>query len=363
MPTPTPRRPRGSGSISYDTVRDRYRIGWPIKGRAPASEYLPIGASRIDADNLLRQRLNERDASAGVKVDRRMTLAAWMQTWLTGHVAGRAIGTQIRYRDISERLILPALGHVRLAELGSSDIERFRAQLIAGGHTRRGADSVLDVLSACLGHAVRSRPPLLASNPRGAVTREAKARRLIDPPTPAEQDALLAALAQEPVMYAAFALTIGHGLRSSELLGLRHGDRIGDQLFIVRKREYRTGDTSEEPKDGSARTVTLKPWVADALDALPKAMPGGLLFPGERPGQSIHPHTLLTRIHDLSASLGLRRRYTWHDLRRAYGTRIAAANSPATVTAAMGHRDYRTSMLYIAPAAVVDDWTPAKAAG
>lgn len=351
MPTPTTRRPRGSGSITYDKRRDRYRITWPIRGSLPGSEYLAEGSSRIDADSLLRQRLNERDASRGAKVDRRITVGAWIDRWLAGHVAGLATGTQIRYGDISRRLIVPALGRVKLAELTSSDIERFRVQLIAAGHDRRGADSVLDVLSACLGRAVKSRPPLLTVNPRGAVDRVPARRRVIDPPTPAEQDAILAAVAADPVWYAAYSLTIGHGLRQSELLGLRHGDRVGEQLRIDRKREYRTGSTAEEPKDGSVRQVALHPWTAAALDGLPRGLPAASMF-------AMHPHTLLTHIHGLSRQLGLRRRYSWHDLRRAYGTRIATANSPATVTAAMGHRDYRTSMLYIAPAAVVDPWTP-----
>lgn len=365
MPTPPDptikrRRPRGSGGVTPGRRPGTFRITWPIRGQRAGSE--TVVGSRIDADNVLRQRLNERDASGGVKVDRRMTLAAYVDVWLRGHVAGRAAGTQIRYRDIAERLILPALGHIRMADLSSADIELFRVDLVNAGHNKRGADSVLDVLSACLGHACRAKPPVIASNPRSAVAREAKRRRAIDPPTPAEQDAILAAVSGDPVWYAIFALTIGHGLRSSELLELRHGDRVGDQLAVMRKREYRTGSTDEEPKDGSARMVTLKPWTAAALDALPRATPGALLFPGERPGRSIHPHTLLSRIHELSATLGLRRRYSWHDLRRAYGTRIATANSPATVSAAMGHRDYRTSMLYIAAQAVVDEWRPAVAA-
>jgi integrase len=347
------RRPRGSGGLTYSHPRGAWRITWPIRGQRPGSEY--VEGSRIDAERVLRQRLQERDASGGVKVDRRLTVAGWIDRWLAGHVAGLSVGSQVRYADIGRRLIIGStIGRVKLADLSSGDIERFRAELIAGGHTRRGADSVLDVLSAALGHAVRSKPPLLASNPRTAVRREPKPRRLIDPPTPAEQDAILAAVASDPVWYAAYALTIGHGLRQSELLGLRHGDRVGDRLRIERKREYRSGSTSEEPKDGSVRQVRLHPWTADALDALPRGVPAADLF-------AMHPHTLLTHIHGLSRQLGLRRRYSWHDLRRAYGTRIAAANSPASVSAAMGHRDYRTSMLYIAAADVVDPWTPSAA--
>jgi integrase len=337
-----------------------YRITWPIRGQRPGSDY--VAGSRIDAERELRARLNERDAGAG-KVDRRMTVGRWVDAWLAGPVAGKATGTRIRYADISARLIVPALGRIRLAELTSSDVERFRADLVRAGYTKRGADSILDVLGAALGAATKVRPhPLIAQNVRAGVDREPKARRLIDPPTRPEQDAILAAVADDATWSAIYALTIGHGLRSSELLGLRHGDRIGDRLTIQRKREYRTGDTSEEPKDGSVRRLTLAPWVAAALDRLPKATPAAPLFPGGRPGTTVHPHTLLDHIHRLSGELGLRRRYTWHDLRRAYGTRIAATNSPAAVTAAMGHRDYRTSLLYIAPVDVVDDWTPAVAA-
>lgn len=345
-----PRRPRGSGGMT-ERRPGLWRITWPVRGALPGEEL--VTGSRIDAERVLRRRLNERDTGGG-HTDHRLTLGAWLDTWLGSHVEGKAQGTVIRYRDLSERVIKPALGSLRLADIDAEAIARFKAQMMARGRSARGADSIVDVLSAALGQAVESGK--LGHNPRGRVKRAPKGRPIIDPPTRAECEAILRAVAGDPVLYAAFALSIGHGLRQSELLGLRRGDRSADgrTLSITRKREYRTGRLDEEPKDGSARKVILLPWIAAALDALGPGAPGSLLFPGSRPGTTLHPHTLLDRMHELSASLGLRRRYTWHDLRRAYGTRIGALNSPATVMAAMGHRDYRTSLLYIAPGEVLD---------
>ena len=132
MPTPTQqtRRPRGSGGIAYDKRRDLYRITWPRRGQTAGSDY--VSGSRIDAERELRKRLNERDAAPGAKLDRRLTVAGWIESWLAGPVAGKSLGTQIRYADISRRLIVPAVGRIRLAELTSSDVERFRADLVAG---------------------------------------------------------------------------------------------------------------------------------------------------------------------------------------------------------------------------------------
>jgi integrase len=350
------RRPRGSGGISYDSERGQYLITWPVKGGRPGRER--VEGSRIDAERILRKRLSERDAGS-VRRDHRTTLGDWCATWLDTHVEAKAIGTKIRYRDITERVIVPELGRVKLADLDDVELARFKATLIRRGYTKRGADSILDVLSAALGQAVRSK--VISYNPRPGVARERVARRTIDPPTREEADAMLAAVADDRVWFALYGLTIGHGLRQSEVLGLRRGDRSSDglTLTIVRKREYRTGNLDEEPKDGSVRVLTLKPWLAEALDALGPGSAESLLFPGHRdPARPLDPHTLLMHVHDLSLRLGLRRRYTWHDLRRAFGTRISRGNSVAAITAAMGHRDYRTSLLYIAPGELVDDLEP-----
>jgi integrase len=347
------RRPRGSGGLSFDQRRNQWRITWPIPNDRPGSEY--VDGSRIDAERALRRRLQERDAGAG-RADHRITVERWIREWLGSHVAAKSTGTRIRYADISERVIIPAIGRQKLADLDDRELARFKASMIRAGRTPRGADSVMDVLSAALGQAVTS--GVLGSNPRRAVKRERPARRLIDPPTRAECDAMLAAVADQPVWYALFALTIGHGLRQSEVLGLRRRDRSADGrvLRIERKREYRTGSLAEEPKDGSTRLILLKPWIAEALDRLGPGDAESLLFPGARDASTpIHPHTLLDRVHELSEVLGLRRRFTWHDLRRAFGTRIAAGNSVATITSAMGHRDFRTSLLYIAADELVDD--------
>lgn len=351
-----PRRPRGGGGISYDAAKGKWRITWPIRGQRPGRRW--IDGSRIDAERELRRELNARDAG-GPRRDHRMTLEGWLRLWLESHVAAKATGTQIRYRDICERLIIPDLGHRKLAELDAEEIGAFKARLMRDGHNPRGADSILDVLSAALGQAVRS--GRLGHNPRTRVARSRQAPQRIDPPTREEVDRILEAVALDPRWLAIYGLSIGHGLRQSELLGLRHGDRTADGalLRVERKREYRTGRTDEEPKDASTRTVRLLPWVAEALDALPRAAPGAPLFPGSRPGSTLHPKTLLVHLYGLCADLGLRRRYEWHDLRRAFGTRIVAAGSslPAAQVA-MGHRDFRTTRLYLAPDGIVDDLAP-----
>jgi integrase len=356
------RRPRGSGSITYDKAKDRYRIRWPIAGDPVGGSRL-VDGSRIDAERELRAELNARDAGAP-KVDRRMTVDAWLTRWLDGHVATLAIGTQVRYRDIADRLIRPALGRRKLAELRASDLETFKAALIRAGHDRRGADSIVDVLSAALGRAVKDK--VIASNPRERVARERKVRRPILPPSRAEADALLRDAAGDPVWFALYALAIGHGLRQSEVLGLRrrHRSRDGLMLTIEAKAEHRTRRTDEEPKDGSVGSVILFPWVASALDALGDGPPDSLLFPAAvrrsgrkaRAGVPMHPRTLLADIHERSARLELARRYTWHDMRRAFGTRLAAAgNSPHAIQGAMRHADYRSTLHYLAPIGIVDD--------
>lgn len=356
MKTPPPqRRAKGSGSVYPD--RDGFRIEWPIPGQAPGRER--VTGSRSEAERVLRDRLRERDEGI-VPRDARMTLDQWLDIWLGSHVAAKAQGTQTRYRDISDRLIRPALGRKRLADIDDVVLARYKADLIRGGRTRSGADSILDVLGAALGAATKGSRAPLRVNPRRLVQREHKPRHRVDAPTRADCEALLAAVHSYPLRRAAFALAIGHGLRESEVLGLRRGDRSADgrRLRVQRKAEARTGRLDERPKDASVRDVALLPWVMASLDALGPGAPESLYFPNARdPERAMNPHTLLDWVYEASA--GLRKRFTFHDLRRAFGTRIGATHGPATVTAAMGHADYRTSLLYIAPGEIVDDFAPA----
>ena len=230
--------------------------------------------------------------------------------------------------------------------------------MLRAGRPKSGADSVLSVLSAALGQAVRS----------GKVGRNvtkgiwAKPRpRPRQVPTRAEADAMLAAVYAEgdPRWMALYGLAIGHGLRQSETLGLMGADRSRDgrTLTVNRKMELRTGRTDEEPKDGSVRSLVLLPWVAQALDALGPRKPGELLFPPmSKRGVRMNGHTLLDHVHALSARLELAHRYDWHSLRHVFGTRMAdLGNSPASIQQAMGHRDYRTTTRYLHPGVLVDD--------
>lgn len=339
--------------MTFDAKRGDWVITWPVKGSEPRKER--VDGSRIDAERVLRQRLAERDAGTYAS-DHRMTLDQWLTVWLGSHVAAKSTGTIRRYTDLTDRLIRPAIGHVKLADLDPEILARFKADLIRKGHTPRGADSVLDVLGAALTVACKSPKPPIRVNPRNGVKRELKRKAMIDPPTRAEADAILAA-PLPPKRRAAFALAIGHGLRESEVLGLRRGDRTADGLSLhVVAKANPDGTIDSEPKDGSTRIVRLKPWVAATLDELGPGPADSLLFPSSRdPRKAMHGHTLLDWVHEISAELGLRRRYTFHDLRRAFGTRNAAGNDLNTLARAMGHRDTRTTLLYVAAGELVDD--------
>lgn len=353
------RRPRGSGSITYDARRDAYRIRWPIPGDPRGGQRYVTG-SRIDADRALRDELNARDAGRGV-IDRRTTLNAWLDEWLSSHVAAKSEGTRDHYADLCDRVIRPALGRRKLVDITPLELSRFKSDMVRAGRSRRGADAVLDILSAALGYAVRM--GALDANPRSKVARELRVARPIRPPSRAEVDALLADAAADPDprWLAIYGLAIGHGLRESEILGLQRGDRSSDglRLTIWRKANGRTGNLAEEPKDGSVRSFVLLPWVASALDALGPGVPGALYFPNRRRTRPLNPKLVLEHVNAASRRLELARVYGVHDLRRAYGTRLAQDGaSPALIQQRMGHRDYRTSLVYIGELEHVDSLTP-----
>jgi integrase len=163
----------------------------------------------------------------------------------------------------------------------------------------------------------------------------------------------------ERVLYLTAAMS---GLRQGELLALRWIDIDWLAQRIRVRRNFVRGKFGTPKSKRSSRSVPLANLVAAELDHLFKASAytsdEDLVFGHPHTG---HPHTgrpldrslLLKRFKRALRRAGVRE-VRFHDLRHTFGTRMAAAGVPMrTLQEWMGHRDYKTTLIYAdyAPAA------------
>jgi len=174
--------------------------------------------------------------------------------------------------------------------------------------------------------------------------------RFLDGP---EVDALLAGVADddlgrvERVLYLAAVMT---GMRQGELLALRWCDVDWLAQRIRVRRSWVRGEFGTPKSKRSTRSVPLADVLGGELDRHHQQS----ACREDEDLVSAHPHTgkpidrskLLKRYKAALRRAGLRE-LRFHDLRHTFGTRMAAAGvAMRTLQEFMGHRDFKTTLIY-----------------
>lgn len=85
-----------------------------------------------------------------------LTVKQWLETWLRDSVPHTVRPrTAIRYGEIVKLHLVPRLGHIRLAQLQPSDVERTMRQALEAGQSPRSVHHHRAVLRTALNHAIR----------------------------------------------------------------------------------------------------------------------------------------------------------------------------------------------------------------
>lgn len=259
------------------------------------------------------------------------------------------------YRRRIEKHVVPRLGGIPLQDLDAARLDRFYADLLAGGGpggralAPKSVRNVHVVIRKALADATRKRlvsrnvavdadPPTVA----GPADREMQTW------TPTELRTFLAGVKEHPLA-PAFVLAASTGMRRGEVLGLRWSDVDLDQRTVAVRQTvinvaYKV--TMSEPKTARGRrTISIDPATAAVLRAHRESQvtgpsshvtDDGLVFCRED-GAPIHPD-LFTQTFDRAVKrLGLRR-VRLHDLRHTYATLALRAGVDAkTVSSRLGH--------------------------
>lgn len=140
------------------------------------------------------------------------------------------------------------------------------------------------------------------------------------------------------------------GLRQGELLGLRWRDVDWRAGRVRVRRSYVRGEFGSPKSKRSSRAVPLADRVARVLEQhfqrSAYQADDDLVFAHPQLGTPLDRSKVLKRFKAAAARAGLER-VRFHDLRHTFGTRMAAAGVPMrTLQEWMGHRDFKTTLIY-----------------
>lgn len=258
------------------------------------------------------------------------------------------------YRSILRAHLLPRFGELAVNRVRKSDIEEFMAALTEAGLAARTRSGIFKLLSQVFAFALRhgwceENPCRSVRRPR---IRDCSEIRFLNQQ---ELDALIASVDVSAVPFgsidrAIFITAAMTGMRQGELLALRWRDVDWQAKRIRVRRNYTRGHWSTPKSRSGERSVPLSSKVEAELRAhlLRTAFTDedDLVFANPLSGEVLPHGPLVRRFKKALKAAGVRK-IRFHDLRHTFGTRIAAAGVPMRVLQAwMGHRDYRTTLIY-----------------
>ncbi|MDQ6807184.1 MAG: tyrosine-type recombinase/integrase [Actinomycetota bacterium] len=283
----------------------------------------------------------------------RMTVQEAAQR-LLGHLEamGRKPSTLRAYRSKLAAQITPQLGDKPLARVRRDDVEAFRDGCLRRGLSPKYTANALGFLHSVFEFGIRhgwamANPCRYVDAPR---TLEGDtAIRFLDAE---EVEALLGAVPDgsygrvQRVLYLAAVMT---GMRQGELLALRWQDVDWTAQRVRVNRNYVNGQFGT-PKSRRGRSVPLADRLGGELDRLYRASAyqadDDLVFGNPHTGRPMNGHTLTRTFQTALEAAGVRK-VRFHDMRHTFGTRMAAAGvAMRTLQEWMGHRDFRTTLIY-----------------
>ena len=361
------RRGNGEGSITKrkdGKWQGSVLIGYNLETGRPKRKYF-YGRTRKE----VQEKINEvaLKVQAGTyREPSKLTVAEWFTTWLNDYMKPSLRPTTWEsYKYQVNGHIIPALGHLKLAQLQTAHIQRLYNEKLHGGRLD-GKDGGLSPKSVRYIHTVihsaleqAKKEGMVTINPADAVKlpkREQKEIKYLD----TEGVAKFLAAAKDSKYFVAFFLALNTGMRRGELLGLRWKDIDFEagQLTVNQGlvRVSGQGLVFQEPKTKlSNRVINLAPAVVQVLkehkkkQAEYRLMVGGiyrkdldLVFANEI-GEPLDPRAFTRVFERVIKKAGLD--VTFHGLRHTFATiALEQGVDVKTIQETLGHHSSAFTM-------------------
>ena len=317
------------------------------------------GLTRAQAERELRRKI-ESTVPAVSAGERRTVEESGEQ--LVNHLAtlGRKPSTLNTYRSLLRAHLSPGLGELTLDRIEPVHVERLVASM---RHDGGGAKLICNALTLLFQvFEFGRRRGWCERNPVEHVDRpEVEEHQDIRFLSIAELEALLGAVSDVELLgstdRALFMTAAMTGLRQGELLALRWRDVDWPTGRLRVRQNYVRGNWGTPKSRRGSRSVPMVDRVAGELE---RHFQGSafqadedLVFPHPHTGEVLDHSALVRRYKRALRGAGVRE-VRFNDLRHTFGTQMAAVGVPLrTLQEWMGHRDFKTTLIYAdyAPAA------------
>jgi integrase len=345
------KRSYGTGSlfVKAGNWHGRWRVGDRRRQRKLGPVRTPgsrDGLTKAQAERELRRRV---DAEGAAPAGGRVTVAEAGER-LIDHLEAYGLKptTLTTYRSLLDTHIKRHLGDVDLDRVGPVDVEGMVAAMRRGAAGAKLINNVMRLLGQVCEHGIERgwcgpNPVRKVRRPR--VEQSEEVRYLNQP----EVEALLRAAASDTDR-ALFLTATMTGLRQGELLGLQWRDVDWAAGKVRVRRAYVRGHWTTPKSRRSSRAVPMGDRLAGELDRHYQRSAyradDDLVFCHPELGTVLDHSGLVRRFKKALRNAGVRE-VRFNDLRHTFGTRMAAAGVPMrTLQEWMGHRDFKTTLIY-----------------
>jgi integrase len=349
---------------SPGTFEIRYTLGTdPATGKRKIAT-ATVRGMRKEAEKELRRLLHTLDTGEHVEPNR-ITVQAWLSTWLDTVRAEVSPKTVERYGDIVRGFLIPAIGNLMLNKLTAAHIqaaynrwaETGRRDGKEGGLSPRTRRHIHRILKSALSRAVKQQ--LVARNPAALIDRLPKVEHQEITALSAEQSQRLLVAIGRTRVYWPVLIALATGMRRGEILALRwrNADLDRGSIRVVESLEQtKAGLRFKSPKTEKTRVITLPGFAIDELRRLKRQQAEELLALGVRQdgntlvcaradGEPMQPRSLTHEFTHLMARTKDLPRARFHDLRHSHATQLLLAGvHPKIAQERLGHSTITTTL-------------------
>ena len=357
------RRSYGTGNLQTRTDkhgRETYYARFYVGGRQmrrrlgiKRSPATPNGLTRPQAERALSKLIDEQ--SRLVPLSERVDIAHAGDRYVTHleEVMNRKPSTIQDYRIMLTKHLVPYFAGRSLDRIDTPMIDQYLIAKQQAGLSSKTVSNQLTFLHGVFRHAMKK--GWAHANPVAAVDRPRDTDtdpdiRFLDHE---DVEALLRAVPDDDlgtVDRPLYLVAVMCGLRQGELLALRWRDVDWPAGLIRVRRNYTRGTWGTPKSKRSSRSVPMITRVAAELEHLNQhsrfTADDDLVFAHPELGTVLDASKVRKRFKDALTAAEVRP-IRFHDLRHTFGTQAAAAGVPLrTLQEWLGHRDYKTTLIY-----------------
>jgi integrase len=350
---------QGQGSIS-ELKRGVWRVRAPVIGYTDNGSPIQPGAVVHGTKAEALEKLDElRGAKrSGVLSKSTHTVGDFLARWVETSTPRWAISTARRNAGIVDRILVPALGKIKLRDLNAGHLASLYGSLTTKGEAPATVNRVHAVIARACSDAVAWGELGTSPAPAAKSARPRMTTKEPRPYTTEEVDALQAELtAAGPMWSDLIELAASTGLRRSELCALVWSDidTKSGEILVAHGLDYRNRDewSFKAPKSEKVRLVPLTGSARDALDRqysrASSTAPSAFIFSETPDGKTpIDPDRVSKVARTARVAAGIPDDVKpMHALRGWFITEIGSKVSAREAQALAGHASIVTTELYL----------------